>query len=196
LTKHTRKMDRYMKNQNFFWYLLSVLSGIFIAGIIFLLLSRQETKPITINPAPTPQPIKVYLSGDVDNPGVYSLSKNSRVEDLFALAGVNKYPIDQYNLSAKLYDGQHINIDIENTNTSRSQTILGVSSIQININEADEDQLIELPGIGEAKAKDIIQYRETYGYFDRIEDILNVPGIGEATFNRFKDLIVTNSVHE
>lgn len=182
-----------MKNQNFYWYLLSVLSGVFIAGIIFLLLNRQETKPIAIIPAPTPQPIKVYLSGDVKNPGVYSLSQNSRLEDLFALAEVNDYPIDQFNLSAKLYDGQHINIG--DKEIIKSQTILEVSSIQININEADVDQLIELPGIGEAKAKDIIQYRETYGYFDRIEDILKVPGIGEVTFNRFKDLIVTNSVH-
>lgn len=181
-----------MKNQNFFWYLLSVLSGVFIAGIIFLLLSRQETKPITIIPAPTPQPIKVYLSGEVENPGVYSLPQNSRMEDLFAHAGVNDYLVDQYNLSAKLYDGQHIYIG--DTETTRSQTILEVGTIQININEAGVDQLIELPGIGEAKAKDIIQYRETYGYFDRIEDILKVPGIGEVTFNRFKDLIVTNSV--
>jgi competence protein ComEA len=182
-----------MKNQNFFWYLLSVLSGVFIAGIIFLLLNRQESKPITIIPAPNPQPIKVYLSGDVVNPGVYSLPQNSRLQDLFALAEVHEYPVDQYNLSAKLYDGQHIQIG--EPETSRSQTILEMNSIQININEADVEQLVELPGIGEAKAKDIIQYRETYGYFDRIEDILKVPGIGEVTFNRFKDLIVTNSVN-
>jgi len=182
-----------MKNQNFFWYLLSVLSGFFIAGIIFLLLNRQEANPISIIPAPTPQPIKVYLSGNVDKPGVYSLVKNSRLEDLFILADVNEYPADQYNLSSKLYDGQHINIG--NSNSSRSQSLQEIHLNQININEADIDQLIELPGIGEAKAKDIIQYRETYGYFDRIEDILKVPGIGEVTFDQFKDLIVTNSIN-
>lgn len=182
-----------MKNQNFFWFLLSVLSGFFIAGIVILLLNRQESQPITIIPAPTPEPIKVYLSGDVQNPGIYSLPTNSRLEDLFELADVNHFPMDQYNLSSKLFDGQHINIGEEQI--TRNQPVLEIGMDKININEAGIEQLIELPGIGEVKAKDIIQYRETYGYFDRIEDILNVSGIGEATFNQFKDLIVTNSIN-
>jgi competence protein ComEA len=70
-----------------------------------------------------------------------------------------------------------------------------IQSDKININEASVEQLDELPGIGEVKAREIVQYRETFGYFDRIEDILNVPGIGETTFNQFKDFIETNSVN-
>ena len=54
--------------------------------------------------------------------------------------------------------------------------------------------LTTLPGIGPTKANDIVQYREEFGFFDEIEDILNVPGIGEITFNQIKDLITTNQI--
>lgn len=183
-----------MKNQNFFWFLLSSLSGFLIAGIILLLLVQKDSQPIRIIPAPTPEPLKVYLSGEVNNPGVYSLPQNSRLEDLFEAAKVTSYPVEQYNLSSKLYDGQHIHVGTSTTIT-RNQNVIEIQSDKININEASVEQLDELPGIGEVKAREIVQYRETFGYFDRIEDILNVPGIGETTFNQFKDFIETNSVN-
>ena len=181
-----------MKNQTYFWFLMTLLSGFLIAGLVILLLERDNSQPIKIIPAPTPEPMKVYLSGDVEYPGVYELPKNSRVEDLFSLAKVDNFPFEKFNLSAKLYDGQHIHI--ENSISTKNQNIIDLHSIRININEASVDQLMDLPGIGETKANEIVQYRATNGYFDRIEDILNVPGIGESTFNQFKDLIETNSI--
>ncbi len=181
-----------MKNQTYFWSLMTLLSGFLIAGLVILLLDRDDSQPIKIIPAPTPQPMKVYLTGDVQNPGVYKLPKNSRLEDLFVAAKVEIFPMEKFNLSAKLYDGQHIHID--NTISTKNQNVIIIDSAKININEASVDQLMELPGIGETKANEIVQYRVTNGYFDRIEDILNVPGIGESTFNQFKDLIETNSI--
>ena len=58
---------------------------------------------------------------------------------------------------------------------------------QININTADEKTLDELPGVGPAMAKRIVEYRETEGAFQSIEDIKKIKGIGEAKFNRMKD---------
>jgi competence protein ComEA len=66
--------------------------------------------------------------------------------------------------------------------------------LKVNINDADSNLLVTLPGIGPSKAEDIIKYREEFGFFDEIEDILNVPGIGEYTFNQIKDLITTNQI--
>ena len=65
------------------------------------------------------------------------------------------------------------------------------NSIQgkISINTASLEELMTLKGIGEAKAKKIIDYRNTNGYFEKIEDILNVSGIGESIFNKIKDNI-------
>jgi competence protein ComEA len=62
-------------------------------------------------------------------------------------------------------------------------------SDKININTADATGLDKLPGIGPAKAADIISYRESHGGFKSIEEINNVKGIGDATFEKFKDLI-------
>ena len=63
------------------------------------------------------------------------------------------------------------------------------SSNLININKASKSELMQLSGIGEARALDIICYREKYGAFKRIEDIKNVSGIKDAAFNKIKDYI-------
>lgn len=60
---------------------------------------------------------------------------------------------------------------------------------KISLNTASIDLLITLPGIGEAKAKDIISYREEHGEFKTIEDIMNISGIGESLFEKIKDYI-------
>lgn len=59
----------------------------------------------------------------------------------------------------------------------------------VNINTADADSLTALEGIGESRAKDIIEYRSEYGPFTDIEEIMNIPGIGEKTFEKIKDKI-------
>ena len=63
---------------------------------------------------------------------------------------------------------------------------------KININTAGVNELIRLPGIGETKAKSIIAYREAYGGFVAIEEIMEVKGIGQSTFEKIKDLITIN----
>ena len=182
-----------MKGSNFFWYMLSVLSGIFISGLLILLLSHKSTKPISILPAPTASPILVYLSGEVKNPGVYELPQKSRLQDLFDAANEDVNNLPGLNLASILYDGQHVDVKF-NEITDKNLVLELPSSDKININEAGLDQLMELPGIGNTKANEIIMYRETNGYFDRIEDILNVPGIGDATFEMIREQIVTNSL--
>lgn len=79
----------------------------------------------------------------------------------------------------------------ENTLTEDKQSTTVTEEISniININTATLTQLQELPGIGESKAKAIIQYRETKGLFITIEDIKNVSGIGDLTYNNLKDKI-------
>lgn len=172
--------------------LLLIIFGVLIGGLFFLISSPPKGNPITLLPSPTQVPIKVYITGAIKYPGTYELKKDSRLSDLIEKAGGLTDPnTGEYNLASKLYDGQQIQIQALSEIPSKSTNL---ESIKVNINDADSNLLATLPGIGPTKANDIIQYREEFGFFDEIEDILKVPGIGEITFNQIKDLITTNQI--
>ena len=63
------------------------------------------------------------------------------------------------------------------------------STNKVSINNASKEELMTLPGIGESKAKDIIDYRNTNGPFKKIDDLKNIPGIGENVYNNLKENI-------
>lgn len=63
------------------------------------------------------------------------------------------------------------------------------SMSKVNINTADVEALTQLKGIGEVKAKAIVKYREDIGKFKKLEDILNVPGIGDGIFSKVKPFL-------
>lgn len=141
-------------------------------------------------PTPTPpQELVVYVTGEVISPDVYTLPPGAdRVSDAIAAAGgfTENADIDSVNQAAMLSDGQHIRVSAigeQLADTSQSDSSL------IDINTASLELLQTLTGIGPVKAQAIIDYRQSNGPFARIEDILNVQGIGEATFESIKDKI-------
>lgn len=81
-----------------------------------------------------------------------------------------------------------ININVAEE-TAGSSGSIDDSEWKININTASAEELMELPGIGESISKNIIEYRTENGPFQRIEDIANVKGIGDAKYMEIKDLI-------
>ncbi|ANX00756.1 helix-hairpin-helix domain-containing protein [Thermoclostridium stercorarium] len=85
------------------------------------------------------------------------------------------------------------NKSIEKNNTVIENTEVSNEPLYININTADLSTLMKLHGIGEVKARAIIEYRERNGPFKSIEEIKNVKGIGEATFQKIKDRIVVGT---
>lgn len=140
--------------------------------------------------------IGVYISGEVKKEGVYYLKNNARVTDLIDIAGglTQNADISKVNPAQKLNDSDKIIIpqkkleddidgEIDGENESDSTTDI---EGKININTATKDELTTLSGIGEATANKIINYRKT-SPFKEIEDIMNVPGIGESKFNNIKD---------
>lgn len=66
-----------------------------------------------------------------------------------------------------------------------------ISTNKININTATKEELMKLPGVGEKTAEQIIKHREIYGKFNRIEDLMNVKGIGQKKFEKLKNYITT-----
>jgi len=140
--------------------------------------------------------IKVYVTGAVRNPGVYTMLDTERIQDALNKAGgiLEDADITNINLAEKVKDEQMIRvfkkgeIDAEN--------ILSKSSYKkenkININTATKEELQTLPGIGPATSEKIIDFRQSKGKFKKIEDIMNVPRIGPKLFDQIKDKITVN----
>ena len=158
--------------------------------------------------------IAVEVKGEVENPGVYYITEEKIVEDVLELAVLNeKSDISQINLSKKVYDEMVIIIPtkeesvlditsykvIENkcicpkiiNDSCVSLTVLDdqiIADSKISLNTATKEELMTLPGIGEAKALLIIEYRKKKR-FDSIEEIMNVKGIGKSIYEKLKDYI-------
>ena len=137
--------------------------------------------------------IYVHICGAVINPGVYQVPAGTRVYQALELAGGSSDDayLSGINLADKLADGQKVYIPAEGENAEGilSTDSGGVQSVMVNINTASEAELMTLPGIGQSRAKDIINYRVKNGFFESIDDIMKVSGIKEAAFQKIKDLI-------
>ncbi len=130
----------------------------------------------------------VYVCGQVMQSGVFYFEEGARVYEAIEAAGgiTEKGDASAVNQADILSDGQMIYVPEKGENASVSGQGTGAL---ININTADKTALMTLSGIGESRASDIISYRESNGAYTCIEDIMNVPGIKEAAFNKIKDHI-------
>ena len=137
--------------------------------------------------------ICVYVCGAVKNPGVYYLGSGSRINDALVLAGGFTEDADEnyVNLAEPLRDAQRIYFPDE-SEIGLLDSVEDTKDSLININTADEALLCTLPGIGSARAGDIINYREQNGDFESCEDIMNVPGIKTAAYEKIKEMITVN----
>lgn len=153
---------------------------------------------VETNPTETEinESVVVDVKGQVHTPGVYTLPAGSRVLDALQLAGGILPTAEEkaLNFAAKLVDEMVIYVPLigetevqltiaTSPSTSESQSAL------VNINTADETTLMSLSGIGPSKANAIITYREEKGLFKSIEDIKDVTGIGDSTFENLKEFI-------
>lgn len=141
---------------------------------------------------------KVYISGEINKPGVYQIKDGDRLEDLINEAGglTDKASEKTLNLAQRLDDQMKIyipNIDeensLENIDPNQAANISASSKSElININTASKEELMSLPNIGDKRADAIIEYRSA-NKFEKIEDIKNVTGIGDKFYEALKDLI-------
>lgn len=135
--------------------------------------------------------IFVHVCGEVLNPGVYKLSEGSRIVDAVKAAGglSEEASEESVNLAEVVTDGMQVVIPNRIEAEAEAKQMAESAAGLVNLNTATKAQLMELPGIGESKAEDIIHYRETVGGFRTIEEIMQVPGIKEAGFRKIKDRI-------
>ena len=157
---------------------------------------KEERPPEETQPS-SQAPYVVYVCGQVKEPGVYELEPGSRVYQAVEMAGgFGPDAASWYlNLAQEVADGMKIQVPTEEEalawgNSGGSLSVgQGQTETKVNLNTADEEQLMTLTGIGESRAADIIRYRQEHGPFERIEDIMNVSGIKEGAFQKIKDSI-------
>lgn len=174
-------------------------------------LSDDEEKEEIITEAV--ETIFIDIKGEIKYPGVYEMQLDDRVIDAVQMAGgfTDEATTDNVNLSKRLKDETVIiipsylknydnitikndyeidsNDDIVQSEETENDEKIESSSNLININTASVVELMSLDGIGESKAKAIIEYRDINGDFENILDIKNVSGIGESIYEKIKDNI-------
>lgn len=139
----------------------------------------------------------IHICGEVVSPGVYELAEGSRIFQVIEKAGglTANAAADSINMAEKITDGMKLIVlsEEEAAKATKDGNFTGIaqgesSSVnRVNLNTASKEELMTLRGVGEAKADDIIRYRDSHGGFKKIEDIMNISGIKEAAFQKIKD---------
>ena len=165
------RADRFYLFMSIFLVIAAIVGGVMLA------VKHSKSQPVEIVLSQTMLPQQsgeLYIGGAVANPGIYSLKEGDTLQTLLSDAGIDPDA-----------DLSHIEIYIPRK---------GEASLpqKIDINRAEPWLLEALPGIGETRAQDIVDYRNENGPFKRIEDLLQVKGIGEGTFEQIKDCITVS----
>lgn len=190
---------------HFLSFIFGLVCALLAFGLITLAASQPTGQPVQLMPLPTLSPLTVHVAGAVARPGVYVLPPGSRVQDaLLAAGGASSGAQEaEINLAVPLKDGQQVVVAglaaTPSPAPSRAAALTPTRRVaapipthlvgKINLNTASAQELEALPGIGPALAQSIVQYRQLHGNYKKIEDILNVPGIGPKTFEKIRGLI-------
>ncbi len=152
-----------------------------------LLTSPPRGDPIVLA---EPANLRIHVAGEVHRPGVYELPFGSIVQDAIDAAGglSGEASHDRINLAAKLEDGQQVYVPEVSESVPLSSNPAG-SSEKISINTASAPDLERLPGIGPVLAQRIVEYREQNGPYQRLEDLLEVEGIGPSKLESLRDYV-------
>ena len=186
------------------WLVFLGIVALVLVALLLFQLRRPEPQPMRLSTAiplpsqvttPTPHVLRVYVSGAVHNPDVYTLPQDSIVKDAMEAAGgpTADADLERINLALPVSEGQQVHVPRKGEDNPPVQPPSGQPAPggKVNINTASPAVLESLPGIGPALAQRIVEHREKSGPFERIEDVMQVSGIGEAIFEGIQDLIAT-----
>lgn len=148
--------------------------------------------PATLGEAPVASGglVPVHVSGWVHTPGVVWVEDGSLTVGVIEAAGgaLPGAALDSINLARPVFAGEQVHVPGPDAATGAGGG--GGEEGLIDINTADEIELQELPGVGPVLAARIVAHRETVGRFESVEDLLDVPGIGETRLASIRDLIL------
>lgn len=210
---------------------LTFLAGILVVTAGVLWVSQEDRPPIQVVPPPTIESgnsetpgdgrtpsvfqalndLKVYISGAVVRPGVYTLQEGDRLEDAVDAAGgaTSGADLSAVNLALRVADERYYYIpelgelpplaasppispggSEFSSGLPAGEPAAGLPGGLIDLNTAPLSSLITLPGIGDVRGQSIIDYREQNGPFKSVSDVTRVPGIGKTTYENMLDLVI------
>ena len=161
----------------FYFFITIFLVVAVIASGVMIWINRTENPPIEIVLSQTSSPWQsgeVYVDGAVSNPGFYPWKEGDTIQVLLLDAGIEPDA-----------DLSHVEIYVPQEGEEQGPQ-------KIDINRAQPWLLVALPGIGEVLAQRIVDYRDENGPFKRIEDLLQVKGIGKGTLEKIQDYITVS----
>ncbi len=188
------------------------LTGLVLIGLMWVLSSRASSRPSpelaieqttpALGPASGPvarEPeaqIVVHVSGAVARPGLVQISLPGRVADAVRAAGglLPTADLAATNLAAPVADGQHVHVPALGQGTPPAPIAAGRTTgdgdpAPLSVNQATVADLQALPGVGPVLAQRIVDHREASGPFVVLEDLLDVPGIGEGRLAELRKLV-------
>lgn len=178
--------------------LVALISGMYVWGSMGKpdggVKVERESAPVLGEKQQTvdaPKVVKIYVTGAVTRPGVYDLSTSDRVVDALKLAGGFADGADQsgVNLAAKLVDGMQVTVPWVGQEKGALDEQAG-SKILVSVNSGTEADFQKLPHVGPILAGEIVRYRTEHGAFESIEDLAQVPGVGEKILDKIRDRLV------
>lgn len=179
----------YLKDKNK-WFILLIIIVLVVLGCKNIFLSKDKVYSINEDSSDDQSNnidvIIVHIAGAVKTPGVVEVENGQRLYEAIEKAGgtTGEADVDLINLAMVLQDGQKIIVPYKGESSDNH-----ISDDKVNINTANIETLMGLPGIGETLAGNIIDYREKNGLFGTIEELKNVSKIGDVTYERLQDLI-------
>ncbi|MBQ5951987.1 MAG: ComEA family DNA-binding protein [Lachnospiraceae bacterium] len=140
-----------------------------------------ETEPVLV----------VYLSGAVARPGLYEASPRERLGEMLERAGgaLPDADLSRINLARRLSDEEHIHIPRAGESLPETEGAAALPGGKLDLNAATLEDLMRLPGIGEKKARAILDYRARHGPFASPEEVMRVPGIKEGVYAPIAELV-------
>ena len=162
----------------------AALAGLWYAG------RSPAPPPLAVDPGGGGgRTITVHVSGAVQSPGVVRVAAGARVGEAIAAAGgaLPEADLGRVNLAAPLADGQQLSVPRVSAD-GEAAAVAGDGRVRLNL--AGVEELEALPGVGPVLAERIVAYREEHGPFAVVEDLLDVPGIGEGKLAALRDAVL------
>jgi len=154
-----------------------------------LLVMRRPSPPVRFVEPPLPAELFVQVDGEVMRPGLYRVARGSRVEDALQGAGgvTAEADLRGLNRARLLHDGDRVTVPAQPS--AQPRAIGGSPGRFVDINTATAAELETLPGIGPVLAGRIVEYRTRHGSFQRLEELLQVEGIGPRLLQRLRSVV-------